>query len=174
MDKGSKKTKKKGKSTDPKTVKRMFGVAFFAFGLFLLVALVFWYAFPTGCRLCVWKVLGNGSFCLRDLLGRLAVARRGISETFAHLYWIFGVVRALPCDACTDFNPFWDAVVKNGCALRGGWTLWLFFGAESDLADLWEGKFCVPVCDFVRNPACDFCDFFWTSPVAFCLYQDSV
>ncbi|MBS7392583.1 MAG: hypothetical protein KIG51_10925 [Fibrobacter sp.] len=40
MDKGSKKTKKKGKSTDPKTVKRMFGVAFFAFGLFLLVALV--------------------------------------------------------------------------------------------------------------------------------------
>lgn len=40
MDKGSKKTKKKGKSTDPKTVKRIFGVAFFAFGLFLLVALV--------------------------------------------------------------------------------------------------------------------------------------
>ncbi|MCR5028083.1 MAG: DNA translocase FtsK [Fibrobacter sp.] len=40
MDKGSKKTKKKGKTTDPKTVKRIFGVAFLAFGLFLMVALV--------------------------------------------------------------------------------------------------------------------------------------
>ncbi len=40
IDKGSKKTKKKGKSADPKSAKRFVGTLFLVFGFFLLIALM--------------------------------------------------------------------------------------------------------------------------------------